>query len=1047
MAIRENMDFWSSDEKFPLTTSIRRQWKHIHKHPPSQPQKEIDVCWHDILPCYSQALADVIESIVGGKHPYQHQKLAIDYLLGSTARKETNKDLIINGGTYSGKSLSFSVPGIVKLLGNETDFIVIFYPSKQLLLDQYEHIKEYLVKLYESSGVRLTCEVYSGDTGKITTGHDTFVGNKEMELKVLEQHPPNILLATFDKVWYQLITRKKAPLIEKIMTCQYIVFDEIHAFEGFAAAIIRGFIKVHKKKNPKCQVTLSSATIDKVNAFRDDFLPKAKIITCPPVRGECITLGTTIEHTVSFLAEQWFELEKKPGKFCLVFLDSKEDIELLSAKLTQKLAEEHPSFDEESIAMIHADLDYYDRKKILEEVRKEQNNVIRILLSSSVFELGVNLPNVLTVVNIGIPITQKDGIIQRLARNRSNPEERRVNVFIFDLNNRRDAFYWNHKEILSEIIETNACNPILYPKQNSMIFAGMIMLHLRYGFSDFGEIMESFRKDGEVMYCLARQQYTKLASLTVLKKEHGKVLLTSQGENILKKSELKNKSLIPFFIRAINTSYTIKLQGNNEMQIGKITIKDVLRRGLPKNIIIRNRQKYIVTEIDHYNKNIYVKKLVADKHEYLTQKSNLLLNPIISMKPFSKKVLGTKLIEVTFGNMVIHHRPLAISNYNTEDCKQKKAQPLADQYFFWEELTSEEIEEYAYEEESEGLLLTLRTDFTKEINLSSKKVLEYLGKILQIEVETVLSIPASELELVDNDNQVALYDKGGANGNTAYVFSLFKRVANKTLERLESCLCANGCESCYGEILGLFPKGLKEVLKKLVSDLADMVGLEDDIILQEFEQLEINTQESRIIALSDIHLTSEYCFEKEFFNALPTLAKIADILVINGDLIDKASKEGWRAFQQLRTKAIREGFLSKLVFIRSSTIHDGNLEHFSGFLHQDYAQFEIGSERVLFVHGNKIGINPTIVKSLGAERAAQQAKQDLIKFGRIWLPDVTAETHLVIGHLHTRFYNERSRVYGIGHWTCIGSPYDQQTVMILDSSYQDTLKLFKYKEI
>lgn len=105
-----------------------------------------------------------------------------------------------------------------------------------------------------------------------------------------------------------------------------------------------------------------------------------------------------------------------------------------------------------------------------------------------------------------------------------------------------------------------------------------------------------------------------------------------------------------------------------------------------------------------------------------------------------------------------------------------------------------------------------------------------------------------------------------------------------------------------------------------------------------------------------------------------------------------------------------------LVFlIRSSFIHDGNLEQFTGFLHQDYVQVEIGSEQILFVHGNKVGIDANVVKSDGVENVAINTKRELIKTSSSWLPDVFPETHLVFGHLHNRFYNKRFRVYSLGH--------------------------------
>ena len=206
----------------------------------------------------------------------------------------------------------------------------------------------------------------------------------------------------------------------------------------------------------------------------------------------------------------------------------------------------------------------------------------------------------------------------------------------------------------------------------------------------------------------------------------------------------------------------------------------------------------------------------------------------------------------------------------------------------------------------------------------------------------------------------------------------------------------------------------------------------------------MNFKENRIIAFSDIHLTNKLCFQEEFFEALKEQSKQADIIIINGDLLDTISEDSYQAFSEFKSMAIREGFWSKLVLIRSSSIHDGNLEQFTGVLHQDYVEVEIGSEQVLFVHGNRIGINPSLVDKTSIGKAVFEAKKALIKPGKIWLPDILPETHLVIGHVHLRFYNERFRVYGSGHWTKKGDPYNQRCMIILDPNSLDVPKIVSF---
>ena len=97
---------------------------------------------------------------------------------------------------------------------------------------------------------------------------------------------------------------------------------------------------------------------------------------------------------------------------------------------------------------------------------------------------------------------------------------------------------------------------------------------------------------------------------------------------------------------------------------------------------------------------------------------------------------------------------------------------------------------------------------------------------------------------------------------------------------------------------------------------------------------------------------------------------------------------------------------------------------------------------MLFVHGNKIGLNPSIVKNVSIEQAVIEAKRALVKNGRSWLPAIFAEIHFVVGHLHSRFYHERFRVYGLGHWLSKGVPYHQKCFMLIDPANKiDTIQL------
>ncbi len=67
--------------------------------------------------------------------------------------------------------------------------------------------------------------------------------------------------------------------------------------------------------------------------------------------------------------------------------------------------------------------------------------------------------------------------------------------------------------------------------------------------------------------------------------------------------------------------------------------------------------------------------------------------------------------------------------------------------FLWQELIQKRSEELAITEKSIGLVMTLKSDFSKPKELTTKKILEYFGWILQVEIgsEQVLFVHGNRI--------------------------------------------------------------------------------------------------------------------------------------------------------------------------------------------------------------------------------------------------------------------------------------------------------------
>lgn len=92
-------------------------------------------------------LGEVASEITGSAYPYKHQQKTIESVLTATEAKR--KPIILRGGTGSGKSLAFLLPALSLILMGVLDFVIVFYPMKQLIEDQFYNLKKLLTKIYE----------------------------------------------------------------------------------------------------------------------------------------------------------------------------------------------------------------------------------------------------------------------------------------------------------------------------------------------------------------------------------------------------------------------------------------------------------------------------------------------------------------------------------------------------------------------------------------------------------------------------------------------------------------------------------------------------------------------------------------------------------------------------------------------------------------------------------------------------------------------------------------------------------------------------------
>ncbi|MGC9777958.1 MAG: DEAD/DEAH box helicase [Candidatus Heimdallarchaeota archaeon] len=752
------------------------------------------------------SLGTIAAEITSSDYPYLHQQETITSLLSEETKQ---KPIILRGGTGSGKSLAFLLPAISLILHGKIDFVVVFYPMKQLIEDQFFNLKKILLKIYEQTGQLITTKTYHGEQGLGAEEKDAW----EKELQETEQNPPNILLATFDKVFYQLThnQEKDCLLQNKIQNAPYLVFDEIHALKGLPAAYIRNFLRIHKMRNPDCRIILSTATVAAVKQFSKQFLtlksglinnPEAVIIDSNPVRGTIHVRAVMSESFLPLLT--MIEKELPKGTTAFVFIDSKIKIEHYANMLGLKLRKDQALYDSGKICVLHANLHQKIRKQALINVR---NGKVKFVFTSAVSELGLNFQNIQTIINVGWPVSGKDGLLQRIARVRAKTAEQRVIYLVFDLENPRDKLYYSNLSIIKEVLEEYQCTPILYPERNQKVITTTILLLLIYGYKKYSEIIAFF---GSELQISVEKCITELLCHAIIQKNDQLLSLAETNSKAFRK-------LIAGSIRAIAENWKITHQeGSVERVLGFASPEEIIRGGLPGNILLINKSPYLVISFDKNQKKICV-GLSTMKQKALPLPSNVLASPDVRTSLFPKKKRLPSGLIFQLGEIIVSKKPKLIAKYK----------PSEKEFFQYQPLRDSEIAAYTFDEKSYGILVNITKIFQDPLlslfAKNTKKVLACLALVLKTQIELTLQIPQSELAIVYNDSQFAIYDKGGRNGNVHYFFKELPLVIEQAINRLVDCSCSDGCEKCFGrDFTKLLPRGKsKKILKQILAWLQE----------------------------------------------------------------------------------------------------------------------------------------------------------------------------------------------------------------------------------
>ncbi len=411
---------------------------------------------------------------------YLHQVQALEALYNG-------KNVILTTPTASGKSEVFRLYILDLYLSDKRNTFLLIYPTRALLYDQYEKLKERYSLVRDSPKIGILL-------GDLTS----------WEKQEIIKQKPNVILTTPDTL-HLFILKNHQDFSWFFKNLRLIVIDELHTYKGVfgtnAAYLFRRLFRLldYYYKNRNYQIICLSATLKNPIAFAEKLLGKDNFVLIDksfhkkPKR-YLLILDPSEKYSNPFIYLKNLTLDLiKHNIKSLIFVETKRQTEKLKLMF----------FDTNLLNLIEVYKGSLTRKTRKEIERKFKDNELLILFTTSALELGIDIGDVQCVVNFGVPPDGLFSLIQRFGRTARIKEGLNILVLREDA---LDAYYKENVDELIERIRKNLIEEIPVNLENPFV----VKKHLLYLINEFRalplniltdyekKILEELKKEGYV---------------------------------------------------------------------------------------------------------------------------------------------------------------------------------------------------------------------------------------------------------------------------------------------------------------------------------------------------------------------------------------------------------------------------------------------------------------------------------------------------------------------------------------------------------------------
>ncbi|QMV30949.1 DEAD/DEAH box helicase [Thermus thermophilus] len=382
---------------------------------------------------YEGAFAGVLKAL--GLTPYLHQQRALK-------RVEAGANVVLAYPTAAGKSLVYQAPVLQAALEGATSLLL--FPTKALAHDQLRRLRA-MAQVLGVEGVF----PYDGDTPSAT--------RRQARERGL------VLLSNPDMLHYGLLPRHPdwAPFLARL---RYVVLDELHAYRGVfgthVALILRRLLRLARHYGASPQVLAASATIANAREHAEALtgLPfeELKAQVARTERELLVLLPKPLDRRgerrrsplleAAYLARRLAEAGLKG----LVFAGARKSAELIARYAAHPLVRPY-----------RAGYTARERRRLEADLKEGR---VRVLVSTSALELGVDIGELDAVVLVGYPGSTA-AFWQRAGR--AGRGERRALLVYIPREDPMDEYFLHRPALLLESPPEEAVadpqNPVLCP--------------------------------------------------------------------------------------------------------------------------------------------------------------------------------------------------------------------------------------------------------------------------------------------------------------------------------------------------------------------------------------------------------------------------------------------------------------------------------------------------------------------------------------------------------------------------------------------------------